>query len=309
MAGKEKTKYKQAEENLQAKAAVLQNIISNIPYCIFWKDKNSVYLACNDNFAKFAGVQKPEDITGKSDYDLPWKKEEADFYRKIDKEVMSEGKLLLNIEEPVHQADGRESVVLTSKVPLRNAEGKVTGVLGIFTDITERKLAGKKIKKAAEEWEKTFNALSDLVFIQDADYTIARMNKAFADALKSKPEDIIGKKCYELLHKRDTPWPGCPFEKTRKDKKPHTGEIYDPNIGIPLLVTTSPVFDDKGDIIACVHIAKDISEMKKACKELKKKVRDLEIFHKVAVDRELKMAELKRRIKQLEAELRKEKDA
>ncbi len=131
-------------------------------------------------------------------------------------------------------------------------------------DVTEHKKAEEEIKRAAEEWDRTFNAIADLVFIVDKDFTITKMNKALPEALKLKPEDIIGKKCYELLHKSDKPWPGCPFEKTKKDKKPHTQEVDDPNIGIPLLITTSPIFDDNGKLVGAVHIAKDVTEHKKA---------------------------------------------
>ncbi len=130
---------KQAEEILASQHELLKNIISNIPYYIFWKDKNSIYLGCNDNFAKMASVEKPEDIVGKSDDDLPWKKEESHSYSKIDKEVMGKGQLILNIEEPLHRADGKEGIMLTSKVPLRNTAGEIFGILGIATDITERK--------------------------------------------------------------------------------------------------------------------------------------------------------------------------
>lgn len=69
----------------------------------------------------------------------------------------------------------------------------------------ERKKAEEKLRLSAEEWRSTFNSISDLVFLQDKDFTITKVNKAFADALKSKPEDIVGKKCYELLHKRNEP--------------------------------------------------------------------------------------------------------
>ncbi|MCX6354155.1 MAG: PAS domain S-box protein [Candidatus Aureabacteria bacterium] len=117
-----------------------------------------------------------------------------------------------------------------------------------------------EIKRAAEEWLKTFDAISDFVFIQDKEFTITKTNKAFARLLKRAPEEIVGKKCYELLHKRKEPWDECPFEITRKTKKPHTTVVDDPQIGIPLMVTTSPLFDKEGEFIGSVHLAKDITE-------------------------------------------------
>ena len=77
----------------------------------------------------------------------------------------------------------------------------------------------KSLEKATLEWERTFDAIKDLIFIQDADFTILKANKAFLDAMGLRSEDVIGKKCYEIMHKTDEPWPTCPFECTKKDNK------------------------------------------------------------------------------------------
>jgi len=63
----------------EKKVFILEEIISNIPYYIFWKDKDLNYLGANKLFAKSAGYDNPEDLIGKSDYDCCWTKEEADF--------------------------------------------------------------------------------------------------------------------------------------------------------------------------------------------------------------------------------------
>lgn len=168
----------------------------------------------------------------------------------------------------------------------------------------ERRKAEERIKRSAEEWQRTFDSISDLIFLQDKDFTIIRVNKAFADAFKMKPEDIVGKKCYQLLHKRDAPWPECPLEKTLHDGKTHAEEVDDPNIGIPLLVTTSPLLDDKGQVAGSVHIAKDISDIKKTKQDLELKIRDLECFQKVTMDRENRIIELKEEVKKLKTEAR-----
>lgn len=130
-------------------------------------------------------------------------------------------------------------------------------------DITDQKKYQERLQYAADEWHRTFDAISDFVFIQDNEFTIIKANKAFIELLNKKPEEVIGKKCYEILHDRNEPWPTCPFERTKKDKHPHSQEFFDPNIGIPLLVTTSPIFDSKGEFMGSVHLAKDITERKK----------------------------------------------
>jgi PAS domain S-box-containing protein len=119
------------------------------------------------------------------------------------------------------------------------------------------------LKQAAEQWSKTFDTTSDLVFVQDKDFRFVKVNKSVCDLLKVKPEDLIGKKCYEVLHKSDKPWPNCPLSKALKDKRPHTKEVYDPNIGISLLITAFPLFDGNGELTSVVHIATDITERKR----------------------------------------------
>ena len=74
-------------ENLRVSNEMFQLVMDNIPQFIFWKDLDSVYLGCNRNFALAAGVDTPEAIRGKTDYDLAWKKEEADFFVKYDKKA------------------------------------------------------------------------------------------------------------------------------------------------------------------------------------------------------------------------------
>lgn len=171
-----------------------------------------------------------------------------------------------NSERILITADWEERPIIKTVVHI-NIGGR-EHLLESFIDITERKLAEEALKKSTEDWNRTFDSISDLIFIQDNNFVILRANKAFCNALKSKPEDIIGKKCYELLHKTNSPWPNCPFEKTKRDQEAHTEEVDDKNIGIPLLVTTSPIFNEKGELIGSVHTAKDISEHKEAEKKL-----------------------------------------
>ncbi|MFA5085960.1 MAG: PAS domain-containing protein [Candidatus Omnitrophota bacterium] len=129
------------------------------------------------------------------------------------------------------------------------------------TDLLKKRLA--ELEKACKELDDVFNAMEDFIFVIDKDNVITRVNASCASFFKTKPQNIIGKKCYELMHKLGNSWPGCPFEKTKQDKKTHTEEINDPNIGLILLATTSPIFDDSGQMIGAVHVAKNITEYKK----------------------------------------------
>jgi len=137
-------------------------------------------------------------------------------------------------------------------------------ISGMIVDISERKSAEEEIKKAAEDWMRTFNAISDFVFILDNDFRFVRANKATCDFLKKELEELIGKQCFKVLHGRDEPLPDCPCKIMKVTKKAETTEINVPNLGISLLITVSPLFDENGEHIGCVHVAKDITERKKA---------------------------------------------
>jgi PAS domain S-box-containing protein len=142
------SEHKTAQQRLSDKNVLLENILNNVPHYVFWKDRDSVYQGCNLNFAEVAGVDSPEDIVGKTDFDLAWEKEEAVFYRQCDQDVMESGELLLDIEEPQLQADGKNAILLTSKVPLRNSVGEVVGILGIYADITEQRELEEQLRQS-----------------------------------------------------------------------------------------------------------------------------------------------------------------
>lgn len=131
----------------------LQLVMDNLQECIFWKDVNSVYLGCNHKFAEIAGLDSPEQIVGKTDHDLPWKKEEADFFRLCDRRVMDSNTPEIGIIEPQLQADGKQAWLETNKLPLHDDQGHVIGILGTFQDITERKQAELALQQLNTELE------------------------------------------------------------------------------------------------------------------------------------------------------------
>ncbi len=140
------TEHKRVQDQVRESKQMLQLVLDYIPQHVFWKDRNSVYLGCNRNFAQAAGVEKPQDLVGKTDYDLAWKKEEADFYRECDHRVMEEDTPELHIIEPQLQSSGKQAWLDTNKIPLHDGENRVVGILGTYEDITKRKLAEEELE-------------------------------------------------------------------------------------------------------------------------------------------------------------------
>ncbi|MDD5432098.1 MAG: ATP-binding protein [Candidatus Omnitrophica bacterium] len=221
------------------------------------------------------------------------------------------------ILSPPHQPDGMDSVALASRrineamengscqfewlhqrsdgsnfiTEVRLSAFDLFGrsvVQAIVLDISERKRQEEKIRQAAEEWQRTFDSIPDLVFIMDTESHIVKANKAFIDIFgeNGKPDNFIGKKCYEIIHKSTEHWPTCPLKGTIDSRKSVTAEVDDLQIGRPLLVTTAAVLDDAGNVINIVHSAKDITEIKKAqvaLQEANKKLEEINLRKSIFV--------------------------
>ena len=129
---------KLADEALHTSQRLIEGIINTIPVRVFWKDKDLVYLGCNAEFARDAGLADPRDIIGKDDYQMVWR-EQAELYRSDDRQVIASGRAKLLIEEPQTTPGGKVITLLTSKVPLLSSKGEVIGIIGTYIDITERK--------------------------------------------------------------------------------------------------------------------------------------------------------------------------
>ena len=134
------TERKRSEENLHESREMLKAVLNAIPVRVFWKDKDLKYLGCNMAFAQDAGCKDPEDVIGKTDNDLAWQ-DQAEFYQADDRAVIESGESRLLFEESQPSSSGEDIHLLTSKVPLRDIEGEIVGVLGAYYDITQRKQA------------------------------------------------------------------------------------------------------------------------------------------------------------------------
>ena len=132
-------KQKKSERTLIEKTNILNDILLNVPHYIFWKDVSGIYRGCSKSFAEITGLDSPESIIGKTDNELPWRNDDRLAYIKMDEAVITVGKPIINIEEPLRSSDGNISTILISKIPLKTSTGKITGVLGLALDITERK--------------------------------------------------------------------------------------------------------------------------------------------------------------------------
>jgi len=140
-----------------------------------------------------------------------------------------------------------------------NADGEEQYIGAVLRDITSRRQY-TELQQAKAEWEKIFDAMEDFVSVHDREFKVVRANRALCEMLGKSQEEIIGKLCYQLFHNLNHPYENCPHEQTAKTKHGTTGIISDPQIGVPLLVSCSPLFDNEGEFQGSVHIGRILDQ-------------------------------------------------
>jgi PAS domain S-box-containing protein len=205
-----------------------------------------------------------------SDYEMPIKNG-LDFLKEL-KEKGNEIPFIL------FTGKGREEIAI--KALNLGADGyfnkqgspeTVYGELAHGIKITaQRKKAEETILKAKLDRERTFNSVPDFIAIIDNNYKIVRVNEPMAKQLGVTPERAVGLTCYECVHDTRQPPNFCPFTQTIADGQEHMEEVHEPRLGGDFLVSTTPLKDAQGNTVGSVHVARNISERKKAEEALRK---------------------------------------
>jgi diguanylate cyclase (GGDEF)-like protein/PAS domain S-box-containing protein len=159
---------------------IIAAILDAVPARIFWKDRNLVYLGCNAPFARDAGFSRPEEVIGKDDYQMGWL-DQAELYRRADREVIESGRSKLLIDEPQTTPEGKTITLLTSKVPLRDANGEIFGVLGTYLDVTERAMLEEELETRTMQFDAALNNMAQGLLMFDSDGRLVISNRRFAE--------------------------------------------------------------------------------------------------------------------------------
>ena len=144
------THRKRTEETLQQERNLLRTLLDHLPDYIYVKDTESRFLAANLAVAQIMGAAAPEDLLGKTDRDF-YPQELAAEYSADERELLHSGQPLVNKDEPHVDPAGNRRTVLTTKVPFRDSQGKIVGLVGISRDITERTRAEEELRQAQQQ--------------------------------------------------------------------------------------------------------------------------------------------------------------
>lgn len=256
------TQQKVTQRQLETQRDLFDNVLSNVPASIFWKDRDSVYLGANQRFARDAGLQHPEELVGKTDYDMVWTKEQADFYRECDRKVMSDAEPQLNIEETQTQSNGKDIDLLTSKVPLRDESGEVTGLLGIYMDVTKLKQTETTLRKSEARLQTLFDSAAEYIFVIDLEGEIVMANRYVYQQSGYGVDEVIGKNIKQFFTEDSKNVCDCNFPKLRQSGSNRAEIEFVCKDGrvIQMECSATAVPDEHGDFTTFLIIQRDVTE-------------------------------------------------
>jgi PAS domain S-box-containing protein len=275
------TEQKSAEMALRESQQMLKTVLDTIPVRVFWKDKNGIFIGCNLPFAKDSGFDSPDEVVGKDDFQMSWNAQ-AEKYRADDREVIETGIPKLAYEEPQDSAKGR-IWIRTSKVPLRNAEGEIIGVLGTYEDITDAKRTQLLLERERSLLNSVLENTIDSIFFKDTQGRFTRVSKA--TILKhdlTSEEEILGKTDFDFFDKARAQELYEQEQKVITTGKPlvdvEVEELWLDKAPTWVSVTKVPLRDERGQVVGVFGISRDITERKRAeqlLKESEEKFRGL----------------------------------
>ncbi len=288
----EKTQQELVERKtaeLEQSRNLLTLIINTIPDAIFWKDTASRYLGANKQFAQDGGMNVAE-LIGKTDYDMPWKKEESDFFIATDQRIMAANQAEIGIIEPQLQADGKQAWLETNKIPLQDKDGQVIGILGTYRDITARIDAQHLLQAQAEQLKNTqqfqellLNQLPLAVFWKDRQGRFLGLNKYYADLAGLPVDEILGKTNQELLWgQAETDEIMESDQRVMRNNQAELNLVHTMNHanGSQIKIETNkiPIHDTDGEVIGVLGTFQDITDRQKANEIFEKRAAELDIL-------------------------------
>jgi PAS domain S-box-containing protein len=260
------TERRRLEKALEQERSILRVVIDSIPDQVIAKDRDSRYLLVNRALTEWAGSTVPT-MVGKTDLDF-FPREIAEKFRTDDARVVQTGQLMANIEEEIRSSTGERRWALTTKVPLRDSSGQVSGVIAIVRDITERRALEGSLEEERDLMRTLIDALPEGVFLKDGEGRFTLANRAVAKIMSAgDPANLVGKT------DRDFYPPGMADEFAADERSVHaTGTAMVDKVepktvdGVHrwIITTKIPVRDREGRITGTVGISRDATDQKSA---------------------------------------------
>jgi PAS domain S-box-containing protein len=257
---------KQLENTLRKERAFLRTLIDHLPDSVYVKDLASRKVIANLAEVRLSGVQSEAEILGKDDFEL-YPMELAEKFLADDQVVLQTGQPVINREEYVFGKQGQKTWLLTTKIPLRDENGQIAGLIGLGRDITERKQAEEALKQSEERYRTIIEDMTDSYIETDLAGKFTFFNNQAAIGQRRSREQLMGLsnrqymdedtvkrvgKAYKQLYLTGEPLKGLTYEMTRGD-----GTAYYVEMNVSL------IRDSQGKPVGFRAIARDVTERKR----------------------------------------------
>jgi PAS domain S-box-containing protein len=288
---------KQTEEALTQERSLLRTLIDSLPDYVYFKDAEGRFIIGNAAVARLMGTATPDELIGKTDFDFYPRELAAQFYAD-EQEIIQSGQPLIDQEGPSeNQTTGDEIWISNTKVPLRDGQGEIVGLVGVTRDITERKQAETELRAAHQRLLDIIDFLPDATFVIDQEKKVIAWNRAIEEMTGVRKEDIIGQGDYayaipfygerrplliDLIGAEDPEEIEALYDVVERRGDTLYSEIYLPTIyggvGGHVWFIASPLLDEEGNRYGAIESIRDITgrrQAEEALRESEERFRDV----------------------------------
>ena len=294
------TDQKQAEAALAYERDLLQIFMDNIPDLIYFKDTESRFVRINQAEARFLGVDNPQDAIGKTDLDFQIP-ELAQEYKAVEKQIMETGKSIISRVEFNPTENKKPRWLSSTKIPVTDSSGQITGIIGMSRDITEQKQAEAALAYERDILQIFMDNIPDQVYLKDTESRFIRVNQAQARFLGiDDPQDALGKTDLDFQSPELAQNFLAEEKQIIKTGQPIWNRIeFNPmEDGEPRWLSTTkvPAKNEWGQTIGIIGISRNITEMKKA--------EELEKSRRIMLENVIKLGKVVTEVQDLDATLK-----
>ncbi|MDE0683518.1 MAG: PAS domain S-box protein [Candidatus Poribacteria bacterium] len=191
------TRFRQLAVKHVQEGDLLHTLMENTPDHIYFKDTESRFIRINRSLADQFGLKNPTDAVHKTDFDF-FTREHAQQAYQDEQNVIESGKPIEGKQEKETWPDEQDTWVSTTKVPIRDRDGRIIGTCGISRDITEYYRAQQAVRDSEVNWRSLVESVPDIISTLDLDYRLQFVNR-LPPTLELKPEDLVGKSVFDFL--------------------------------------------------------------------------------------------------------------
>lgn len=260
-----------AQNNLEMERNTLRVLLDSIPDSIYIREPDGKYIVVNQALADLVGIENPQDVEGKTPYDF-FPEEDAKASLDEDAKTMLTGKIMTYPAEVSRRANGQYRHLITTKVPVRDRDGKISGILGINRDITEQEKAREAVRRTEHRMQEIVDNSPSPMYAKSSDGRYLMVNRRYEELFGVKAADVVGKTDIEIIQNEELAKGLQENDRLvfEKGEPVQFDEVFDLRDGEHAYVSVKfPMRDLDGTIYAVGGISTDITERKKAEEELK----------------------------------------